>query len=342
MGSTIKPLRYGIVGCGIIAEVHAAEIAKIPEAELIAVCDSKSEQAARFSAQYGAAAYTDLDAFLARSDVEAVCICTPSGLHVEQVIRAAEAGKHILCEKPMAIEIAGVDRMIEACRKSGVKLATIFPRRMSPQAQYAKQLLDQGALGRLSLCSAYVKIYRSQEYYDSAGWRGTWKMDGGGAMMNQGIHTVDLLQWLAGCVVSLRGNARNVLRNIEVEDTAITVLEYESGAMGVLEITTTAFKGKGMRIEIYGEKGSLIIEEEDIVQLEIEGQQVQLPVFSPFQVIPDGHREQIRDLCYAVRENRAPFISGEEGRHSLEIILGTYASSRQQEEIQLKEFFAVK
>lgn len=342
MVSKVEPLRYGIVGCGIIAEVHASEMVKIPEAELIAVCDSKPEQAARFSAQYGAAAYTDLDAFLARADLEAVCICTPSGLHVEQAIRAAKAGKHVLCEKPMSIEITGMDRMIEACRESGVKLATIFPRRMSPQAQYAKQLIEQGALGKLSLCSAYVKIYRSQDYYDSAGWRGTWEMDGGGAMMNQGIHTVDLLQWLAGNVASLQGKARNVLRNIEVEDTAITMLEYESGAMGVLEITTTAFKGKGMRIEIYGERGSLIIEEEDIVQLEIEGQRVQFPVFPPFQVIPDGHREQIRDLCYAVRERREPVISGEEGRHSLEIILGTYASSRQQEEIRLKEYFSVR
>ncbi|WP_211748739.1 Gfo/Idh/MocA family oxidoreductase [Paenibacillus sp. Marseille-Q4541] len=342
MESITEPLRYGIIGCGIIAEVHASEMVKVPEAQLIAVCDSNPDQAARFSSQYGAAAYSDLDTFLARADLEAVCICTPSGLHVEQVIQAAKAGKHILCEKPMAIEMAGLSRMIEACREAGVQLATIFPRRMSPQAKYAKQLIEQGTLGRLSLCSAYVKIYRSQDYYDSAGWRGTWEMDGGGAMMNQGIHTVDMLQWLAGSVVSLQGKARNVLRNIEVEDTAITMLEYESGAMGVLEITTTAFKGKGQRIEIYGEKGSLIIEEDDIVQLEVEGQQIQLPVFPPFQVIPDGHREQIRDLCYAVREQREPIVSGKEGKHSLEIILGTYASSRQQKEIRVKEYFVVR
>ncbi|MCM3786420.1 Gfo/Idh/MocA family oxidoreductase [Neobacillus mesonae] len=341
MSADIVPVRYGIVGCGIIAEVHASEIAKLPETELVAVCDVNPDQAARFAAQYGAAAYSDLDAFLTRSDIEVVSICTPSGLHEEQVVRAAGAGKHILVEKPMAIRMEGVERMIDACRKAGVLLATVFPRRMSPQAEYAKRLINEGALGKLSLCSAYVKIYRSQAYYDSAGWRGTWAMDGGGAMMNQGIHTVDLLQWLAGPVASLTGRANNVLRDIEVEDTVTSLLQYESGAMGVLEITTTAYKGKGQRLELYGEKGTIVIEEDDIVMLELDGAEVKLPEFPAFAVIPDGHREQIRDLAYAVREGRAPIVPGTEGRHSLEIILGTYASSRQQKEIRLKEHFSL-
>lgn len=341
MSAGIIPVRYGIVGCGIIAEVHASEIAKLPEAELVAVCDVNPDQAARFAAQYGAAAYSNLDELLARPDIEVVSICTPSGLHEEQVVQAARAGKHILVEKPMAIQMEGVERMIEACEQEDVLLATVFPRRMSPQAQYAKQLIASGALGKLSLCSAYVKIYRSQAYYDSAGWRGTWAMDGGGAMMNQGIHTVDMLQWLAGPVASLEGRARNVLRDIEVEDTVTSLLQYENGAMGVLEITTTAYKGKGQRLELYGETGTLIIEEDDIVMLELDGAEVTLPEFAPFAVIPDGHREQLRDLAYAVREGRAPVVPGTEGRHSLEIILGTYASSRLKQEIKLKEHFSM-
>ncbi|GGD50250.1 Gfo/Idh/MocA family protein [Paenibacillus nasutitermitis] len=330
-----SPVRFGIIGCGIIADVHAKGIRDTEEAVLTAVYDHAEEVAERFAAQYSAAVCSTLEELLARDDVDVVCICTPSGLHADQTVMAARAGKHIIVEKPMAIRLEDIDRMLDACVKGRVMLSTVFPRRMSPQAQYAKKMIEDGRLGRLSLCSAYVKLYRDQAYYDSAGWRGTWAMDGGGAMMNQGIHTVDLLQWLAGKVESLHGRSKAVLRSIEVEDTAVSLLQYRSGAMGTLEITTTAYKGRGQRLEIHGERGTLIIEEDDIVFLEIDGENVSLPVFEPFRVIPDGHRMQIRDMALAVREKREPMVPGREGRHSLEIILGTYKSSREQRDIML-------
>ncbi|MGG4095752.1 Gfo/Idh/MocA family protein [Paenibacillus lautus] len=330
------PVRFGIIGCGIIADIHAQGILNTEEAVLAAVFDTKRESAVKLTAKYGGDICDTLEELLAREDVEVICICTPSGMHAEQTAMVARAGKHVLAEKPMAIKLDDVERMIEVCAENGVLLATVFPRRMSPQARYARQVIQEGRLGKLSLCSAYVMLFRDQAYYDSAGWRGTWAMDGGGAMMNQGIHTVDMLQWLVGPVASLSAKAKAVLRNIEVEDTVIAALEFESGALGVLEITTTACGGKGQRLVIHGEKGVLVIEEDTIVSLEIDGQQVQLPEFEPFKVIPDGHRLQIRDMALAVREGREPVVTGKDGRHSLEIILGTYEASRQHKEIKLQ------
>lgn len=330
------PVRFGIIGCGIIADIHAQGILNTEEAELAAVFDTKRESAVKLTETYGGVICDTLEELLAREDVEVVCICTPSGMHAEQTAMVAQAGKHVLVEKPMAIKLDDVERMIEVCAENGVLLATVFPRRMSPQARYARQVIQEGRLGKLSLCSAYVMLYRDQAYYDSAGWRGTWAMDGGGAMMNQGIHTVDMLQWLVGPVASLSAKAKAVLRNIEVEDTVIAALEFASGALGVMEITTTACDGKGQRLVIHGEKGVIVIEEDTIVSLEIDGQQVQLPEFEPFKVIPDGHRLQIRDMALAVREGRKPVVTGKDGRHSLEIILGTYEASRQHKEIKLQ------
>ncbi|MCV4234683.1 Gfo/Idh/MocA family oxidoreductase [Virgibacillus sp. LDC1] len=330
------PVRFGIIGCGIIADIHARSIMNTEEAVLAAVFDTKRESAVKLTATYGGDICDTLEELLAREDIEVVCICTPSGMHAEQTAMVARAGKHVLVEKPMAIRLDDVERMIEVCAENGVLLATVFPRRMSPQARYARQVIQEGRLGKLSLCSAYVMLYRDQAYYDSAGWRGTWAMDGGGAMMNQGIHTVDMLQWLVGPVASLSAKAKAVLRNIEVEDTVIAALEFASGALGVMEITTTACDGKGQRLVIHGEKGALVIEEDTIVSLEIDGEQVQLPDFEPFKVIPDGHRLQIQDMALAVREGREPVVTGKDGRHSLEIILGTYEASRQRKEIQLQ------
>ncbi|MGE7825833.1 Gfo/Idh/MocA family protein [Paenibacillus sp. NPDC093718] len=330
------PVRFGIIGCGIIADIHAKGILNTEEAELAAVFDTKRESAVKLTETYGGDICNTLEELLAREDVEVVCICTPSGMHAEQTAMVARAGKHVLVEKPMAIRLDDVERMIEVCAENDVLLATVFPRRMSPQARYARKVIQEGRLGKFSLCSAYVMLYRDQAYYDSAGWRGTWAMDGGGAMMNQGIHTVDMLQWLVGPVASLSAKAKAVLRNIEVEDTVIAALEFASGALGVLEITTTACDGKGQRLVIHGDKGVLVIEEDTIVSLEIDGQQIQLPEFEPFKVIPDGHRLQIRDMALAVREGRQPVITGKDGRHSLEIILCTYEASRQRKEIQLQ------
>lgn len=330
-----KKVNVAVIGCGNISSTHLKGISETEEVELVAVCDIDKEVADETAAKYNVPAYYDIHDLVKQDDIDFVHICTPSSLHPEQTIIAAKAGKHVFVEKPMAIHLEDIDPMIQACKENNVLLATVFPRRMSPQAQYVRNLIQEGALGKLSSCSAYAKIFRSQEYYDSAGWRGTWEYDGGGAMMNQGIHTVDLLQWIAGPVTSLYGKARAILRDIEVEDTMTSLLDFEHGAMGVIEITTTAVINEEQRIEIHGEKGSVILTGDNITTLHIDGEDVKLPSFEPFKVIPDGHRIQIRDLARAILEGREPEIQGEDGRHSLEIILGTYESARTQKEVQL-------
>ncbi|MGG2199818.1 Gfo/Idh/MocA family protein [Paenibacillus validus] len=327
--------KFAIVGCGVIAEIHANAIQEVEEAELIAVCETEVEKGQKFADKHGGKLYTQLEDMLRNDNIDVVCICTPSGYHAEQTILAARAGKHVLVEKPMAIHLEDAHRMIRECKEQGVLLATIFPRRMSPAAQFVKKWIADGKLGKLSLCDAYVKIFRSQQYYDSAGWRGTWEIDGGGSMMNQGIHTVDLLQWLVGPVKSIYGRAHTMLRNIEVEDTAVSLLSFQNGAMGVMEITTTVYPDLGQRLEIHGEKGSIIYKEDEIELLQVDGEDIQIPTFEPFRVIPDGHRIQIRDMALAVQEKRAPIVPGEEGIHALDIILGTYESSKRQREVVL-------
>lgn len=331
----VTTTKFAIVGCGVIADIHANAIREIEEAELIAVCELDESKGQQFADKHGGKLYTQLELMLQNPDIDVVCICTPSGFHAEQSILTARAGKHVLVEKPMAILLEDAHRIIRECKEQGVYLGTILPRRMGPAVQFVKKFIADGGLGKLSLCDAYVKIYRSQQYYDSAGWRGTWEIDGGGAMMNQGIHTVDLLQWLVGPVQSLYGRASALLRIIEVEDTAVSLLSFQNGAMGVLEMTTTVYPDLGQRLEIHGEKGSIIIKEDDIELLKVEGVDVEVPSFEPFRVIPDGHRIQIRDMALAVQKKRAPIVTGEEGIHALEIILGTYESSKRQSEVVL-------
>jgi len=323
-----RPVRFAIVGCGVIADIHAQGIVANDETELVAVCDHQTERGQAFAERYGARFYASYEEMLADPAIDVVSICTPSGLHPQQTIAAARAGKHVLCEKPIGIDRDSVAEMIDVCREQGVLLSTVFPRRVSPAAQYLRQQIAAGALGRITLVEANMKIYRSQGYYDSAGWRGTWAMDGGGAMMNQGIHWIDLLQWLVGGVSSVYGRAAALQRDIEVEDTAVAVLGLRSGGMGTIVMTTTGSPEQPQRIEIQGEHGSAILTEDTITRLHIRGEDVQVPAFEPFQVLPDGHRLLIRDMALAVLEQRSPGITGEDGVQALELIWATYESSR--------------
>jgi len=231
-------LGWGIVGCGVIAPWHAESVKQCPDAELVAVCDVDEPKGKAFAGKYGVAFCKDYKELVARDDVDVISVCTPSGLHGEVTIAAAEAGVHVLCEKPLEVTREKMDAMIRACREHGVKLGCIFQRRTHRASQMAKKAVEEGKLGKLVLADAYLKYYRSQKYYDSAGWRGTWALDGGGALMNQGVHGVDLLLWLVGePVVSVYAKADHLVRNIEVEDTAVALLTFQSGAYGVIEGT---------------------------------------------------------------------------------------------------------
>ncbi len=237
---------FGIIGCGMIAEYHTKAINEIEGAEVLAAYSRNASNGAKIAGMAGGQCqvYDDLDQMLLHPGLDVVSICTPSGAHLEPAVQAARMGKHVVVEKPLEISLARCDAIIDACDQSGVRLCTIFPSRFSPANMRLKEALDTGRFGRVTLGDTYVKWWRSQDYYDSGGWRGTWDLDGGGALMNQAIHNVDLLCWLMGDVESIMAHTATLAHErIEVEDTAVACLKFRSGALGVIEAATSAYPG---------------------------------------------------------------------------------------------------
>jgi UDP-N-acetyl-2-amino-2-deoxyglucuronate dehydrogenase len=334
---------FGIVGCGMIAEFHARAIAEIPGARLLAVMDQYPKMAEKIASMAvgECRAYDDLDAMLAHPGVDVVCVCTPSGAHRDPAVQAARAGKHLVVEKPLEITVPRCDAIIEACNAAGVRLCAIFPSRYSTANVALKEAIDSGRFGRLTMGDTYVKWWRSQEYYDSGQWRGTWQLDGGGALMNQAIHNVDLLQWLMGEVESVRAlTATLVHERIEVEDTAVAAVRFKSGALGVIEATTGAYPGLLKRTEIHGERGSARVEQDDVTlwsfldeRPEDAGMLAPKGTTSggagdPRAISHAGHREQLADFLQAIDNGTAARVDGREGRKAVEIIRAIYRSAR--------------
>jgi UDP-N-acetyl-2-amino-2-deoxyglucuronate dehydrogenase len=334
---------FGIVGCGMIAQFHAKAIADLKDARLVACYSRRPEPALKFAKEHNCRADDDLDEMLADPDIDVVTICTPSGAHLEPAVAAARAGKHVIVEKPLEITLKRCDQMIAACEKSGVKLSTIFPSRFHQSSIGLKKAVDQGRFGRLTIAEAYVKWYRTQQYYDSGAWRGTWELDGGGALMNQAIHCIDLLTWLAGPVKEIRAfTATLAHERIAVEDAAVASLVFENGALGVIEATTAAYPGYLKRLELHGSHGSASMEEEDIVAWDFaksgagdaalkrkmsERISTAGGASDPKAIGHHGHTRQFRDVLDAIEQNRSPAIDGHEGRRSVEIILGIYKAA---------------
>ena len=334
---------FGIVGCGMIAGFHARAIAELRGAKLIACHDAVPASADRLAASTGCRAYHKLDDMLADPRVTIVTVGTPSGAHLEPAVAAANAGKHVVVEKPLEITLARCDKIIEACRRNKVQLGTIFPSRFHESSIELKRAVEKGRFGRLTLGDAYVKWFRPQSYYDSGAWRGTWELDGGGALMNQAIHSVDLLQWLMGPVAEIRAQTATLAHErIAVEDTAVATLRFASGALGVLEASTAAFPGYLKRIEIHGDAGSAGTEEEDIVKWDFQKPdrrdgQVQQRMqqrtsggggaSDPSAIGHHGHTLQFRDFLDSIKSGRPPAVDGLEGRKSVEIILGVYLAA---------------
>jgi len=333
-----RPLRFGIVGCGVIGPTHAHCIQELPGAELTAVCDIVPERAGRLAQQYGCEAYTDTASMLQRPDLDIVCVCTPSGLHAEMGIAAARLGKHVIVEKPIDVSLAKADALITACREVGVKLCTISQHRFDPAVVELKSAIDSGKLGRLVFAGAYTQWYRAQAYYDSGDWRGTWEIEGGGALINQSIHYIDLMQYLAGPVESLQGyTACLAHKKIAVEDTAVAAVRFRSGALGVIEGMTSAYPGFCARLEIFGTQGGVVIEDDRVKEWRLrdgEGYSGSLEAgssiagSSSLDIWHHGHRSQIADMLEAVRSDRLPLVDGNEGRKPLEIVLAVYAAAR--------------
>jgi UDP-N-acetyl-2-amino-2-deoxyglucuronate dehydrogenase len=340
----LRKMRFAIVGVGVISDFHVKAISQNPNAELVAIADIEVERAQKLGDVHGITAiYADYNQMLQRDDIDVVSICTPSGLHGEVAIAAAQAGKHVFCEKPLEITSDKMQQMIDACESNKVKLACIFQRRVMPSSIIVKKAMEEGKLGKLVLGDAYLKYYRSPEYYRSAGWRGTWALDGGGALMNQGVHGIDLIQWLMGDVYSVFAYSAPLVRDIEVEDTAVVAVKYKNGAFGVIQGTTSVYPSQETRFELHGEKGSIIFADSGIKQwkfldIDEEVPQAAAMVYSssnPADIANDGHYILLEDLIQAIREDREPLISGRDAKKSVDVILAIYESARTGKEVIL-------
>src|SRR5258708_1826717 len=343
---------FGIIGCGVIAPLHAKAIAGLPHTRLVAVVDRNGGGVKQLGKEFGAEGHTDVWELLARPDVDIVCLCVPSGWRGEDGRRAAGGGRHVVVKKPIEVTLGAADRLIAACQSNGVELAVISQHRWDAGVRELKELVDSGRLGSLVLGDAIVKWYRTQQYYDSAGWRGTWKLDGGGALMNQGVHYVDLLQWVMGPVENVFARSRtSAHERIEVEDIAVAVLSFTNGAVGVIECTTAAYPGLSERLEISGTGGTAIVEAGLLKVRELKDEKGETTPYggklafageergkaasNPADISYRGHREQLADLIQAMGNGRKPFIDGIETRKPLEIILAVYESARTGRDVAL-------
>jgi UDP-N-acetyl-2-amino-2-deoxyglucuronate dehydrogenase len=330
-------VQVGIIGGGNISATHARAAAAIADCHVVAVWGQNRQRAAGIAQEHDARAYDDLKDLIALRPLDVVAIGSPSGVHAEQIALAAEHGLHVLVEKPLDISLDRVDRALAAVRAAGVKLGVFFQDRLKPDLARVKRLLDAGRLGRVLLVSAQVKWYRPPEYYATSRWRGTWALDGGGALMNQGVHTVDALLWLFGPVASVTAHAGTVLHRIEVEDTVVATLKFASGALATLEATTAAFPGFPRRIEITGTEGTLTIEGDQLVAAHLRTPSPDFVLSTPAlsaaassPVVADAsaHQRVFEDFFDAIRNNREPACSGSEGRRSVELVQQIYKAAR--------------
>lgn len=328
---------FGIVGAGMVARYHARALAATRGARLVAICRAEASRAAEISAELGVPCAASFEALLDHPGVDAVCLCTPSGLHADQARAAARAGKHVLVEKPMALDLADADRMIAACRAAGVRLGVVLQRRTDPALVELHDAIRAGELGRLVLATATVPYFRPPSYYDSAAWRGTWSFDGGGALMNQGIHLVDLLLWLMGGEAEVVGASGGTsVHDIEVEDCVVAALRFPDGARGSIVATTAAAPGFPHRLEVYGSVGGAQIEGETLVRWEGAAPRIRAAKptpqsagagGSPAGIDTLGHTRILQDFVAAIRAGREPLVDGSAGRRSLALVLAIYEAA---------------
>ena len=340
-----RKIGFGIIGCGVIADFHANALFGLSEeAVLVGVADARLPAAERFAKEKQVRAFASVEEMLACPEIDVVTICVPSGLHAELAIKAANAGKHIIVEKPMAITKEQLDAMEEACTRNGVMLSSVAQSRFTSGVRKAKQAIEDGYLGKMVCADVYMKFNRTQEYYNTGGWRGTKAMDGGGALMNQGIHGVDLLLYLAGDVKSVYAVSKTLARQIEVEDTLSAVLEFKSGATGVIQATTSVYPGYPRRLELNGDKGTIVLEEGNLVRWDMEDttlpavtlkSNVRSSASAPTDFSADNHTKQFKDVIQALRNGTKPLVDLREGRRAVDLILAIYQSAEERRVIEL-------
>jgi predicted dehydrogenase len=345
--SSDKSYGFAVVGCGVVSDTHLHAIQSLPNARLLAVCDAVPARAQAKAKEYGVEACADYDALLRRTDLDVVDVVVPSGLHAELGIKAALAGKHVITTKPIDITLEKIDALIAACRDNGVKLAAIHQFRSYPVFRRAYQAIREGRLGRLYWGAAVIPWFRSHAYY-GRGWQGTRALDGGGALMNQSIHYLDLLLWMMGNVAEVCGFADNLAHNIEVEDIATAAVKFTSGAHGVIQGTTLTYEGCPARLEVHGSQGNLVFLGEDLALWQVEGEDTfsdpqagqhkggaSEPAAGMLGLAVQAHADQIADLLAAIEENREPLLNGPEARRAVQLILAVYESSRERKVISL-------
>lgn len=330
-------IHIGLIGGGNITETHARAVCAIEDAEIAAIVGSNAKNVNRLCRKHGGQPYSDFQEFLNHRPMDMVIIGSPSGLHANQGIAAAQRGLHVLTEKPIDISTKRADGLIQAAEQSGVKLGVIFQDRVKPDIRRLKEHLRQGALGKPILADAGVKWYRPPEYYSNSRWRGTLALDGGGALINQGVHTVDLLLWLLGDIVRVQARTATALHKIEGEDTAAAILEFASGALGILLATTAAFPGYARRVELTGSEGTLILENDRIVATDLRSKpptasseiSTSPPESASSPIVSDirWHQAVLEDFIDAVEQNKTPVCDGHDGRRSLSVIEAIYRSA---------------
>jgi len=331
-------VHIGLIGGGNISETHVRAASAIPGVAIVAVYGTNAEKVNRLTRDHGGRPYQDFEAFLHYTPMDMVAIGSPSGLHAAQGIAAARRGLHVLTEKPIDISTRRADELIEVAQKSNVKLGVIFQDRFKPEIQRLKRWIDSKVVGKPLLIDARVKWYRPSEYYSGSKWRGTSKLDGGGALINQAVHTVDLLLWLFGDVSRVQARIATAMHNIESEDTALALLEYAGGALGTLVATTVAYPGYPRRIEVTGTEGTLILEHDRVVAadlrtkvpgvavsaLSVDNENVRSPIVSDFT----AHQRVFEDFIRAIRDNGTPMCDGRDGRRSLALVEEIYRAGK--------------
>ncbi|HSQ33110.1 MAG TPA: Gfo/Idh/MocA family oxidoreductase [Gemmatimonadaceae bacterium] len=336
MSADARTFRIGLVGCGRISKNHFDALRKVDGLALAAVCDNDAERAARAGEDQGVPWYRSLDEMLHAGDVDVVTICTPSGLHSAHGIAAAQAGKHVVTEKPMSLSLRQADDLVRACDDAGVQLFVVKQNRLNPPIQLLKRAVEKGRFGRIFMANVTVRWQRPQDYYDAEPWRGTWEFDGG-AIMNQASHYVDLMQWLVGPVESVMGKTATQARRIEAEDSGIGILKFRSGALGVIEVNVLTyprnFEGS---ITIIGERGTVKIggtavnrvEHWTFAEYDDDDKLVEAANTNPPNVYGFGHEGYYRNVLAVLRGEAKPETDGRAGRKSLELILGIYESTK--------------
>lgn len=335
----MEKIRFGIIGGGMAGPLNAGALKDIPEAEIVAFADIKEDLCKEFCKKYDIKDwYTDYKELLKRDDIDAICVVTPPFLHEEMVINAAKAGKHVMCEKPISVNLLQADRMIKACEEANVKFGVIFMYRFMDQAQTIKKALDENRLGKLICVDCSGKCFRSDEYYASGLWRGTWNGEGGGSIISQTVHFIDLMLYLIGDVENLSGDYMTTIHNdIEVDDVASAHFKFKNGALGTLTSSSAVRPGYPRYLEIHGEKGTIKIVEEEITEWKVEGMNEEDYITKTKidsgdtsskagYVATENHRRQLTDFINAIKEDGKPLVDGYEARKTLEFIRAIYQS----------------